>query len=289
MDAEVYYFSGTGNSLAGARDIAMKMNGKLIPIPAVVEKRRITTDAECIGIVFPAYMAHLYGVPLIVEKFAKKLENIGEKYVFAVCTCGGYELVNALPALRNLSQLIKSRGGVLSAEFSIRLPMNSLDYSHIPIPISKNQEAMFRNSKERIQAICRCIADRKRENWRTAKSIFNLFMTPLYWAIRNFYIIDLKKKSKEPMDTRLGFREMMPRTDKSIYAEDTCIGCGTCAKVCPVQNIEMVEGKPMWQHHCEMCLACDEWCPVRAIRHWCKVKGKDYRHPEVSLSDMIIR
>jgi flavodoxin len=35
MSTEIYYFSDTGNSLVVARDIAVKMNGKMIPIPSV--------------------------------------------------------------------------------------------------------------------------------------------------------------------------------------------------------------------------------------------------------------
>ncbi len=84
MSTEIYYFSGTGNSLYVARDIAEKTNGKLISIPAVMNKQSIKTDANSIGIVFPVYMAHLYGIPLIVERFIKKLEDIGSKYIFGI-------------------------------------------------------------------------------------------------------------------------------------------------------------------------------------------------------------
>jgi flavodoxin len=89
LSTDIYYFSGTGNSLAVARDIAEKTKGKLIFIPAVMNEQSIKTEADSIGIVFPAYMAHLYGIPLIVERFIKKLEDIDSKYIFAVCTCGG--------------------------------------------------------------------------------------------------------------------------------------------------------------------------------------------------------
>ena len=103
MPMEIYYFSGTGNSLVVARDIAEKTKTRLISIPTVVDQERIKTDADCIGIVFPSYLAHLYGIPLVVEKFVKKLDGIGGKYIFAVCTCGGYRSVNALPTLKNLA------------------------------------------------------------------------------------------------------------------------------------------------------------------------------------------
>ncbi len=83
MSTEIYYFSGTGNSLAVARDIARKTNGKLIPIPSIMDKERIKTDADVIGIVFPVYYEPYGGVPLIVRRFVRKLEGIGSKYIFA--------------------------------------------------------------------------------------------------------------------------------------------------------------------------------------------------------------
>jgi ferredoxin len=43
MSTEIYYFSGTGNSLVTARNIAEKMNGKLISIPSVMEQDSLKT------------------------------------------------------------------------------------------------------------------------------------------------------------------------------------------------------------------------------------------------------
>jgi len=216
---EVYYFSGTGNSLAVARDIAEKTNGTLISIPWVMDKQSIKTDADVIGIVFPVYMAHLYGIPLIVERFIKKLEDIGSKYIFAVCTCGGLENFNGLPTLKNLRKIIKSMGGKLSAEYSIKLPMNTLYYSHIPFPIDQNQETMFKNCKNKIEVICQCITNRKKSKYKIIKSLLNWIMTPMYLMLQRFYLIELKKYSKAPKDTNLRYYELMPLTDKSIYAE----------------------------------------------------------------------
>jgi flavodoxin len=50
MSAEMYYFSGTGNSLVVARDLAEKINGTLIPVTAVMDQDRIQTDATVIGV-----------------------------------------------------------------------------------------------------------------------------------------------------------------------------------------------------------------------------------------------
>jgi len=29
----------------------------------------------------------------------------------------------------------------------------------------------------------------------------------------------------------------------------------------------MFDGRPVWQHHCEQCFACLQWCPKEAIQN----------------------
>ena len=99
--------------------------------------------------------------------------------------------------------------------------------------------------------------------------------------------MELRNNSKEPKDTNLKFYELMPLTDKSIYTDEKCNGCTVCVKICPVQNIKMIKNKPVWQHHCELCLACTEWCPKKAIHNCWRAEGKgSYHHPDVKISDM---
>jgi len=67
-----------------------------------------------------------------------------------------------------------------------------------------------------------------------------------------------------------------------------CDGYGICSRICPVDNIKMVDGKPAWQHHCERCMACLQWCPMEAIQFdKVSIGRKRYHHPDVKLSDML--
>ncbi len=53
MSTEIYYFSGTGNSLFVARELQHRIPGaKLIPIISLLNSDAIKTTAETVGIVF---------------------------------------------------------------------------------------------------------------------------------------------------------------------------------------------------------------------------------------------
>ena len=81
-----------------------------------------------------------------------------------------------------------------------------------------------------------------------------------------------------------------PNNFRGIEAEDNCIGCGTCVKVCPMENIRIENGKAIIGDECATCLSCFHWCPVKAI--WISkqenIARRDiYRHPEITLEDIV--
>ena len=46
-----------------------------------------------------------------------------------------------------------------------------------------------------------------------------------------------------------------------------CIGCGACIDVCPMDAIEMVNGKAsIVEEKCKNCRVCKSVCPMEAIR-----------------------
>ena len=82
METEIYYFTGTGNSLAAAKTIAEKNGRRFDPHPFPEIPRRHGALAQgAIGVVFPVYYA---GPPAAVHDFLGKIEFRGRPYVFAV-------------------------------------------------------------------------------------------------------------------------------------------------------------------------------------------------------------
>jgi flavodoxin len=114
MRARIFYFTGTGNSLIAAKLIAEKIDGQIDPIVKYKEKHSVYVKEEVIGVVFPVYLAQIYGIPEVVKHFFEKLDYNNNKYYFVVCTYGGYAYPNAFPTLNKCIKLVRSCGGNIS-------------------------------------------------------------------------------------------------------------------------------------------------------------------------------
>ena len=61
---------------------------------------------------------------------------------------------------------------------------------------------------------------------------------------------------------------------KGFHATDACISCGKCVSACPLQNIRLEKGRPLWGKDCAMCLSCYHHCPKHAIEYGSMTKRK---------------
>lgn len=253
----IYYFSATGNSLTVAKDLAGALGDtRLIAIPKAVKDESIQ-QAEVAGLVYPVYM---FGLPLIVADFIKKVKINPKAYIFGVATFGG--LPGRCHSLAR--ELLKKRGLELASGFSVRMPGNYTPlYGAIP---QEKQKEMFDREKPRIEQIALRVKARQRGIFEEKPSVLNWLLYKLLYQ---------------------GGSGQIPLAGRNFRATEACTKCGLCAKVCPVDNIELSDGRPRWLNHCQQCMACLQWCPVEAIQYKKSTLGrKRYRHPAVSADEI---
>jgi len=86
MSTDIYYFSGTGNSLFVAKELQKRISeSNIIPIASLMKKTTVDSFADVIGFVFPV---HALTIPIVVRIFIQKLNINNAKYIFAIATRG---------------------------------------------------------------------------------------------------------------------------------------------------------------------------------------------------------
>lgn len=257
MKTLLYYFTGTGNSLAVAKDLCSRLGEcELIPIASPMRiPSPIILDTDRVGIVSPLYF---FGLPSIVADFSRRIDLSRAGYVFSVITMGG---AGGSAALRQLDGILKDGPGRrgLDAGFSVRMPGNYiLKYG------SQGKESIektLQNSNRRVEEIAENVKAevRKTPSWSPFASFVHHLEYPRF--IRSVH-----------------------EADRKFTVDNRCNSCRTCAEVCPVENIRIENDRPIWLHHCEQCMACIQLCPTKAIQAGEKTEGrKRYRHPAIEV------
>ena len=266
----LYYFSGTGNTLMLASGLAERLNGKLVPIASTVGQDKIRPESDAVGIVFPVYYDDL---PVIVRQFAEKLEGLRGKYLFAVANFGGASGVS----LRCLEQIITRKGGHLAAVYGLHMPQNAF------LKPWENKSKLIKKAEAKLERIAQNTSAGK--DGIAFSSILERAMIRLHPRIAPLIKKGIAQKSGRPLESDLD--EHIRYIDNTYHTNERCTGCGLCARICPVRNIQMHSGRPVWLHHCETCLACYNWCPVQAIEGDIAKKDFHYRNPLIRAGDMM--
>ncbi len=259
MKSVIYYFTGTGNSLAAAKKVAASLGDtEIVPIATFRDTAgRITPDADRVGIVCPVYFS---GLPAMAASFAERLDVAKADYVFSVVTHGGG---GGSAALRQLDGILRERAGRgLDAGFTVSMPGNYiLMYAS---PAGEKRDRLLATADADLERI----ADRIRQGER-----LNLPNSP---------VARLVKALMYPR-----FRSRVHGDDRKFTVSERCTSCGTCARLCPAGNIEMVGGRPVWNHRCELCCGCIHLCPAEAIQAGKATEGRQrYRNPSVGIAEL---
>ena len=259
----VLYFSATGNTEFIAQEIARRLNDTCINLLDRVKTddySELHSDQPFI-ICAPVYVCEM---PRFMAKYLKKQTFTGHKDVYFVFTSGGYCGISGQLAKSMFRKKKMNYRG--HAEF--KMPRNYVANDSYPMLEKAEVEDRILKSYEKIASV---VEDIKAGRKLTARHIF-LFETIVTVP---FNPVWCKYKLLA----------------KDFYSTDKCISCGKCAKLCPLDNITLEQGKPVWNDNCTHCMACIGNCPTQAIEYGTITRGKEqynfgkYRYVVNSLSN----
>lgn len=205
---EIYYFSGSGNSFAVAKDVSYKLNAALTPIMSLMDHGNIHTEADIIGFVFPIYD---FKPPEFMEDFISKIHDLKSKYIFGICTYG----IAPSNSLKHLEETVNRFGGQLSLGFAVEMPQNGLGSRQL----SKfQQDSLFKNWKSRVVDVSDDIKNMKTDDIETSILLLDFFKS------RNIKRI--------PIFLKFMYYLLFKGLDALAYkSNENCTGCGTCEKI----------------------------------------------------------
>ncbi len=253
MQNVIFYFTGTGNSLQLAQGIA-EVLGNCEVINIAKHSGDIPTGVERAGFVFLVYFG---GLPGIAHAFLKNLSIQGDPYLFCVANCGGSSGV----FLKQTAHYLRQKGKTLQAGTSILMPENFiLLYDRFG---EERERMLFTNAEQKIAELGVTIRGKQAAAFEYAGNVPFRYVGGLF---------------------NRAFIGLAAGLDRHFHISDRCIGCGKCERICGVGNIVLRERKPVWNHHCELCMGCINVCPVKSIDFGRLTQKKErYINPNVTL------
>ncbi|MBN2436510.1 MAG: EFR1 family ferrodoxin [Spirochaetes bacterium] len=283
----IYYFTGTGNSLCIANRIAAADKGTKV---SRVTKKSLLKPVLLkgkVGIVFPVYA---WGAPAMLEKFLKTAGYTGVEYLYIFATYAGSER----NALQSCASVIRKAGGTVNAAFSVKMGNNYIIASNTASPALA--ERMMQKREDQLKEMIGDAVENRNVPVKKSCSPLALLASGLV----------------HPMFAKYYGKKV----SQQFNVTDSCNSCGICVKVCPSNNVRLLDNpdklnssskaagkaqkldcnttvlpdkKPVWGTECEVCLACINLCPQKAIlyknSHSERIR---YCNPEVKVSDLFV-
>ncbi|MBN2349775.1 MAG: 4Fe-4S dicluster domain-containing protein [Bacteroidales bacterium] len=280
MNTEIYYLSGTGNSLHVARELQKKISeSKLIPIVRLLNNDVIKTNADMVGFIFPNFCLT---IPIPIHEFLKKVDLSSAHFLFAICTRGGSQS----EAFEYFNILLKRQGKKLHAQLDINMPWNYPfgKQNLAATSTEKNIHNLENKMQKRLDVFIQYI--HAKEEY-IEKGIDSNYKIP-HWQKVLFSLIP---KSFNYVSHRYMYQKLL-----RFYSDSNCTGCGVCEKICLSKKIELIGKIPVWKEEtkCYACYACINFCPQQAIQieskipfvgSFTEINGR-YHHKSITYKDI---
>lgn len=247
----IIYFSATGNSRFAAHLLADQLNEPITDAGAWIknnQKGEFYSQTPWI-FVAPTYS---WQMPHIFADFIRETRFLDNRDAYFILTCGG-ETGNAD---QEISALCKEKELNFHGVWPTVMPDNYIIMFPSPAPDKCPQ--MMEKAADSLKKAADCI--RKGQDFP---------------AVPHNWLDKLKSGI-----VNQGFYRFQIKTTP-FYTTERCTGCGKCVRLCPLNNIHLKNGQPVWGSNCTHCTACLNGCPTAAIEYGRKTKGKRrYQCPE---------
>lgn len=255
----ILYFSGTGNTYAVAKTIAERTGDSLFDMGKAYRARNFEVKVEQGGLLGFAFPTHRWSTPPLVDEFVRQMRFVTpDSKPYKPDYCFSVETFGHFPGTESsffAKELLKYQGIKVDAAFAVKSVGNCLYLFNTPSDdVVARKLASADDAAERVAEM---VAAR-----HTGDTV-----------------------SANPLGATLSLgtgHEGKKRSTK-VYnvLADKCIGCGTCATVCPTGTVKLINGKPVWSgEHCTECLRCLHFCPQSASQHGKVTEGrKRYLNP----------
>ncbi len=240
----ILYFTGTGNSRFVAGQLGKMLDERVVSINDYLKSGKrgnFKSDMPYVFVV-PTYMSRM---PMRVENFLRDSRFEKGRKAYFVFTAG--QAVGN--ACKYCEKLCKEKQLDYSGAAAVKMPANYVVmYDVLP---KEDAKAAAEKAIPEIRKIAGVIRRDER-----------LGTDPKMAGHKSFSMI-------APAFTALMV------SAKSFHAGDGCVGCGACQSVCPLNNIHLKDGKPVWGGECMHCMACISICPHKAIDYGNKTADRN--------------
>ena len=246
----VLYYSGTGNSKYIAKCIASALETDCLNLNERIKAEDTSSvqTEENVILVTPTYA---WRIPHIVSGWLGKAELVGAKCIWFVMDCGS-EIGNAAGYNR---QLAAQKHLHYMGTAQIIMPENYI--AMFNAPQKEQAKSIVEQAEPALQKVLTQLKAGQ-EFPPPRENLYDRFMSgPVNPVFYRFFV----------------------KAD-AFRATDACIGCGKCVELCPLNNIHLENGKPLWGKNCTHCMACICYCPKEAIEYGKKSRGKPRYHFE---------
>lgn len=243
----VLYFSATGNTEFVARECASLLGDScqnLLPRIRGADYSEIVSEKPFV-ICAPIYVCEM---PRFLSAFLKKVRLGGNPLVYCIFTSGGYSSCAGILA----AGIFRRKHMRFMGCADVFMPRNYIASDMYPMQDAETVAARIRDARAKVPDLAACIQSGQR---LTSRHVY-LFETLVTVPFNPLWV-------------------KFKLTAKAFYAKDSCVGCGKCVSLCPLNNIVLRDKRPVWGASCTHCMACIANCPVESIEYGTISAGKE--------------